>query len=322
MEGRLASRRALTLIEILVVVAIIGILAGLVLPAVQAAREAARRAECANNLKQIGIALNAYESIWQKFPTGEGVGGYSYLVKILPHMGNVNIYNSINFTHYLANGIPSRGFGLSEGRQTTGLMKINSYLCTSGNVMGGSWGSLGAPTSYPGNQGRGWQKYGNKDGAIPLQGEHVGAQDFRDGLSSTVSVAEWALANDPHSRDKIGSVFTTSVPFSGSNQLERFARKCRSLNVKDAAFDNDKGRGWMVGGLGFTQYNHINRISGISCYNDWGAVTGAWTASSRHSGGINALYADGHVQFVRDSLSLTVWWALGSRSGGEIVPDH
>jgi prepilin-type N-terminal cleavage/methylation domain-containing protein/prepilin-type processing-associated H-X9-DG protein len=163
-EGIMRSsrfRRGFTLIELLVVIAIIGVLIALLLPAVQAAREAARRSQCENNLKQIGIACHAYLSSHQVFPSSgsywrcnlaEGAGGgFGPLAYLLPYMENTHVYDRINFN---ANGHPN-GCSGTILNSTAGILPVRSFLCPSESVRhAGSAGELDwADGNYVANNG-------------------------------------------------------------------------------------------------------------------------------------------------------------------------
>src|SRR5258705_10858879 len=134
-------RRAFTLIELLVVIAITGVLIALLLPAVQGAREAARRSQCVNNLKQIGLALHNYHDVNGTFPMGSGSGMYNppgtvYSAKhcwsihaaILPQFGQMPIYNAINFNFGNGSGTGSLAYSVNSTVLTT---QINTFLCPS-----------------------------------------------------------------------------------------------------------------------------------------------------------------------------------------------
>jgi len=220
--------RGFTLVELLVVIAIIGILLALLLPAVQMAREAARRAQCLNNLKQIGIALHAYHDTHDVFPisttgaaprgTGCGNGFYSWLAMILPFVEQGNLYRSIDFNVGM---MDTCAFNSSDDYQVLTLSAthpnaraaatiVQTYVCPSdsfdeNSVMGSA---RPAPGSYAGNVGwvsgtkgldgttpavntsNGFFGLANPAGREPWQVPRVAMRDFTDGLSYTGAVAE------------------------------------------------------------------------------------------------------------------------------------
>jgi len=209
MQARtLPPRRGFTLIELLVVIAIIAVLIALLLPAVQAAREAARRSQCVNNMKQIGLGLHNYHSVQNSFPLGgnpapsaPGAGccqywaGWSAQTMLLPYMEQTQIYNAINFMYL------GRGNGTAEACNSTGMTtRIRSFLCPSSTepsqtwynapFAGNSyWASAGSSLMWLGNQSI------NPNGVFAVGGAVTGLRDIRDGSSNTIAFGEWRMGD-------------------------------------------------------------------------------------------------------------------------------
>lgn len=319
------SRGAFTLIEALVVISIISVLVGLLLPAVQAAREAARRARCTSNLKQIGLALHAYEAAWGAFPPrlisynlprfGPAHGVYhSAQVLLLPYLDHVLTYAAINFA------VPSgRIADLDAWNATAARQVVGVFLCPSGpNTRQGPL----APNSYRTNNGL-------CDGCVPGQrgsGAFVefGATrlaEFRDGTSNTIAFSEKPIgvAGGPYVpfRDWLEVLinpFNRTVDF----WAELCAHQSRAVRPRF-----DAGRTWALSGAIYTQFfTALPPNSPIpDCGSGHGHGIGAFTARSYHPGGVNVLMADGSTRWVAESIQLETWRALGARKLGEIVTD-
>ncbi|WP_449314216.1 DUF1559 family PulG-like putative transporter [Rubripirellula tenax] len=244
--------RAFTLIELLVVIAVIGILVGLLLPAVQAAREAARRMQCSNNVKQIALALHTYHDTHQSMPTsmtgsdqhagGAGSGFHSWLARILPNIEQAALHEQIHFdqpladrTDYAADG-DYIDYTLSPGHpdeKAAGSM-VPTYLCPSdpGSIVQFSLGIPTAPGSYAGNIG--WPRLSTgpgvttplakQNGVIGLynpvsvdqwQQPRIRFADIRDGLSNTIAIGERVIAQVFESTDMFGgSAISHATPLS------------------------------------------------------------------------------------------------------------
>jgi prepilin-type N-terminal cleavage/methylation domain-containing protein/prepilin-type processing-associated H-X9-DG protein len=306
-------QRGFTLIEILVVVAIIAILVGITIPAVLMARETARRLQCANNLRQIGIALNNYVSATKVFPQAYSGKGYSPQVAILPFLEHERIFNSVNFA---VSVIDSQ---LREN-QTVASVSLSVYLCPSD---GG--GARPGSTNYAGNRGVGYDERGHFDDGLfthPLRGGSIGPEDLRDGASNIIAMAEWLLGPTVFDRrDSRRSVFqTANPPLIQPIDLDRFAALCRGIDIQHASLNGiGKGASWMHGDFRSTLYDHILTPNDHSCVNAGFVQQGAWTVGSEHSHGANVVFADGHIGFVKDAVSQSVWRALGTRDGKEVV---
>jgi len=284
-----------TAIELLVVVAVIGALVALLLPAVQAAREAARRAQCAGNLHQLGVAINNHIIRAEAVPSQ-----FWWLLKDLEQTSLAD-----DFPHDTSTSTPAG----QTARSTT----ISVFLCPSDRALPGLEGG----TNYAGNGGVGFTESGReRNGAFG-----AAIRDFADGLSNTAAVSEWVRGNgDPQVRDPKRSVFATPSRLTDPTDLGRFGSECHGLDPRLARLESlGKGLDWTREGFGYSLYNHILGINDHTCTNAGLVEQGAWTAGSAHPSGANTLFVDGHVAFVKDSISLQTWRALGTRNGGEIA---
>lgn len=305
-----SHRAGFTLIELLVVISVLGLLVALILPAVQSSREAARRAHCSNNLRQFGLALHAYASSMGTFPQGNNGAAYSLHVMILPRLEMGALYDAINFGVGPFEGPPGSPNDTAMGRS------VHLFLCPSDRTISGPVGW----TSYAGNNGINFP--GHVRGGLFHGPSPVSLQSISDGLSSTSALSEWVLSPSEYlGVDPKGTIFSTVGSYGNAGEFDSFIDECRSLDPAVAGVnDNDKGRNWLHGEFGHTLYNHANSINNRSCLSQGAVQIGAYTAGSRHPGGAHSLMADGHVRFLRETLSLQVWRAFGSRNGGESIP--
>ncbi len=311
-------RKGFTLIELLVVITIIGVLVALLVPAVQTARESMRRVSCANNLKQLGLALNNYADHHQYFPRGI-YRGYSLHVHVLPHLEQTAVYNAINFAN-----VPSIFIGQQTPNFTASRITIDAFLCPSDN-----WQSsepyIGTQrrTNYAGNGGYGLQQYGMNGpldaGFVGKPSRPGGFADLTDGASNTAAMSEWVLWSGLNGdKDSLSATFGTD-DLPQPDQFDAFVTQCVSLNPLTAPEKPAKFCFWIAGGYGQTMMNHAIQPNGHSCVNGSNVDYGAFTASSHHPTGANVLFIDGHVQFTQSTISLATWRAISTRSGGEVI---
>lgn len=308
------SRRGFTLIEVLVAITIIGLLIALLLPAIQASREAARRMSCVNNLKQYGIALNQYATDYGTFPPGDsGSTHYSFHAILLPYLEQTVVHNQINFNNV---SILEAFFN-----KTVSGAYISTLMCPSDpyvTVFAPGLPNFPNKTNYAGNIG---------DDRILIRSngmigyKPIGIQSAIDGLSSTVAMSEM-LVSVKNQEDRLRTVYYPSSETWGPvNSLELFTSRCRDLILFTPNQGSSKGEIWLFGQHFHTLYNHMMPPNQPSCTFVPGrlSVGSSATATSLHPGGVNALFADGHVQFVKQSVAANLWRAIGTRNGGEVV---
>jgi prepilin-type N-terminal cleavage/methylation domain-containing protein/prepilin-type processing-associated H-X9-DG protein len=351
--------RGFTLIELLVVIAIIAVLIALLLPAVQAAREAARRTQCVNNLKQIGLALHNYHDVNLTFPMGAGSGWYtssapyynskhnwSIHAAILPQMGQIPLYNAINFNWGTADAptqLPTYPIN-STAIQT----QVNGFLCPSDpnarvNLVSGTldanncyFGSIGATTDTLGGFAAGAPSLAT----VPYSGlfafqQSKGISQIIDGTSNTVAFAESTVGTTTEGpRQRLIGMVGVAMPAGAlqQNALNNSTGVMAGLQACNAAWtggkatiDKQRGDAWATGGLAMTLFN---TVATPNAYNDtWaycgnpgsGTMATFSNADSYHPGGVNVLMADGSVRFVKDTANQQVWWGLGTIAGGEVI---
>lgn len=310
-------RFGFTLIELLVSISVIALLIALLLPAVQAAREAARRMRCANNLKQLGLALSEYTSAKSCFPMGMNGGLFSPQSMLLPSLGERNLYNSINCS-VGASAVLSFSTVNSKAERTS----LSFFLCPSDD--GRAAGGFGL-TNYVGNGGYGVQEHGFNglfcDMSI-MDAPALGYQDVSDGTSQTLAFTEWGIGSyDSSSRDPIEVVYAASDSRLIA-QFETFARTCQALAPDSPIAPGAKKGRWIRGGYGNSLMNCLLVPNGHSCLNGNLLNFSAFSAGSRHSGGVNAVFVDGHVSFITNTIALPTWRALSTRAGGEVGPTY
>ena len=339
---RHSIRRGFTLIELLVVIAIIAVLIALLLPAVQAAREAARRMQCVNNLKQIGLSLHNYHSSINCLPWDHGPGGWnewSGLTMLLPYMEQSTIYNTINFT----SGYASPGNG---GTNTTATWaKINTFLCPSdldrctspeghNNYMMNVGSDAFSPDIASNAAGIGTSYYATSPQVVSFA-------SIIDGTSNTAAFSEMVkgVGGDTLTSTGANGSFDPLKPSASMKPIGTFVGNpagdytaCMTAGAPtSASFSNDfaMGQYWHTTQRDNGHYHHTMPPNSWSCQSNTlptGAPSGdnvlnfgAFTASSRHSGGVNTLMCDGSVKFIKSTVAPQTWWALGTRAGNEVL---
>jgi len=319
--SRASNRRAFTLIELLVVIAIIAVLIALLLPAVQAAREAARRMQCVNNLKQLGLSLHNYHSTINSLPWDHGDGGWnewSSLTMLLPYMEQTPLYNAINFTYNNNSANPCGNCVNSTVART----KLSAFLCPSDldrvtNIEGhnnyvmnvGSDGKL--PNTISNNAGIG----------VASNTAAVSFASIIDGTSNTAAYSEIAKGVGTSSGSPDSTKPSTSIRTMGTWTGTSQGDYNGCLAASGTTFTNDWafGQYWHTSQRDNGHYHHVMPPNSWSCQNGSDSNQGAFTASSRHAGTVNVLLADGSVKGIKSTVAPSVWWAIGTRAGNEVI---
>jgi hypothetical protein len=353
----------------LVVIAIIGILVALLLPAVQAAREAARRMQCSNNLKQIVLAMHNYHDVYKVFPMDGGWRdgsapnpyadersfSWSHRWRLLPFLerkpefdlshqfvnaGGVN--QGTEYRPYAADG----WHGNENILPTGGRLPVFNCPSNSMEQFGGlahftyaiNWGTSHVPPHrstqaqkivhiWAGNaKTNGMASYHRSylppTTAIEIRDPGVTMGSIKDGTSNSAAYSEFTVQNpasrnttNPSRRELREQVYT----WVGGNTTEQVRQQCLAQTVLSDRYHRGLSWAWSFMGTGNT-YSHNMMPNEKSCHNyggdDWhGATTMA--ANSEHPGTVNLGLADGSIRGVSETISQDVWWAIGTRNGGE-----
>lgn len=326
-------KRGFTLIELLVVIAIIAILIALLLPAVQQAREAARRTQCRNNLKQIGIAMHNYHDTHGAFPhTTHGVrnpsnggawgrewGGHSVHTMFLPYIDQAPLYNQIDFTVFWHDN-PNRNLHRT---------RIPAFMCPSDTFpasQNDGFNNYGASTG----PNLGWEANLNRTVGFFHRRSSRRMRDITDGTSNTIAFAEMTTGDGDNGTFVLErGDFVRAQSVAGLDpvkptraQLETYGASC---NGGTGNHRSDRGLSWgnpMMSGTGVNTivppnwpFPNCHECGGCGS----GDARGVWASRSRHIGGAQHLFGDGSVRFVSENIDFDTYQSLGSAAGGETV---
>ncbi len=300
------KQSAFTLVELLVVIAIIGVLVALLLPAVQAAREAGRRAQCTNNLKQLGLAMQNYHSTFNRFPVARNAWPlvHSSLSRLLPYCEQQSVQDLVNFTVPLSDA----------ANVAASQIPISFLVCPSDGASGRVSGMPDAGSNYVANNGSGTVGYGliaSGDGIFTQT--YNGFQSVTDGSSNTIAFSESILGSGNPSTPPNPRLDVLEVP--GGNDTTP-----ADCDGAAGTFSNKRGGKWIDGHYGNTLYNHFYTPNPKT----WDCGNGSHnkglsTARSYHPSGVNVNYCDGSVDFISNTVDLAIWRALSTRATGEVV---
>lgn len=342
------ARQAFTLIELLVVIAIIAILIALLLPAVQQARESARRTQCRNNLKQFGLAMHNYENTYRCFQranyssvttSSTGWQGFSGHTMLLPYIDQAPLFNQIDFTQTFWGG----------ANATLKATVIPAFLCPSDKGwQGATYGN------DPGSTGGGGNNYSVSGGPSLLMlgvtgggvggtpGTPIGINDqigvcnlFRnikishitDGTSNAIAASEIITGDGNGTNFTLGDVirgatFPGTFPntFASQTDLTTFSSSCDPVTHYGIT-----GKNWINGMPGQTFFNTLNtpNSKNVDCMEcggcAWYDARSVINARSKHTGGVHCLLADGAVRFVGDNINILTWQRLGAIDDGNPI---
>jgi len=338
---QISNPSGFTLIELLVVISIIAVLIALLLPAVQSAREAGRRASCLNNLKQLGLAIVQYETQQRVFPLGgivqgpsdagsgcnpgtvHGPRGFGMFSLILPYLEQRNVYSSINFQLCAAGKFGPVDGGLSN--YTALATTISGFVCpsdepnavattdyasskTSYMASGGTWNTMfyrPGPDCWQQEQG---------NGAFDMYTSYRVPQ-YSDGLSQTILVGETArFISDPDPALNQWSRFDLIASSLGGGTLRPQGLLYEVPRLNAAIMPGDSSKFPPKTAYPVTT-DYKAWLLNAAAYKEFGQ----WGFRSRHPGGVHFLFGDGSVKFLKESINPTVLQSLGTRNGKEVV---
>lgn len=310
--------------ELLVVLAIISLLFSLMLPAVHKAREAARRKQCSNNLRQIGLALHGYHEQHQVLPAAvygldrpSGPKHFSIHSQLLPFLELSALYNRVNFQ--------VRAFDRwnldVQINSTVMAAQIAVFICPSDPVPNvGEWGNC----NYRANLGTNVTAYPRMNNGAFMPVDSLGYQAFLDGMANTAAFSEKPRGDGTSSQFSASSewfdprVVRTLGPLTWP--AEKLIPICGGSLPSRFQHDSLVGCTWFISSTRFTLYTHDlapNHSVPDCAYSGISPPLGIFTARSFHPGGVNVLFMDGGVRFLTNDIGRTAWLGMGTRAASD-----
>ena len=303
-------QNAFTLVELLVVIAIIGILIALLLPAVQAAREAARRMQCSNNLKQIGLAALNYESAFKTFPidmphfneAGAQLSGASWLARILPFLEQAPLWDALNL-----DGPAQEGKGIFNAvNHATLRQQIGVYTCPSDAIARTE--KTNVWRAVPANLPLAVTSYGGVMGPHDLGNSSI--------FGGEPDCHNYTLTGKPECMVMFW-IHSFLSPVTMSSIRDGTSRTIMACDVRP---DLDDFKVWPIGNGAIAFANSPINYKASGSINPWNWLLQSGFRSA-HPGGAGFVYADGHVSFLSESIDPVVYRGLSTRAGGETVQE-
>jgi len=328
----MGRRPAYTLIEVFVAVGVIGLLAAILVPAVLAARESARRIQCDSNLRQISLAMHAYLAREGTFPSAMShMGGgrafvFSPFSRILSELGSAPLANALNFQ------IPQSPFSPpSAENATAAAVSLDVYLCPSD---GGPQRVGAGALNYRVNVGVGVNPIhpvARPDARGLFEMERwVRPAEVRDGLATTAMLSERLRGDgDPVRWDPSRDPWYAGFAYRPADPPDVAVGHCAAIPADVPPHCSTGGTSWYLNGFDYAWYNHASPPNARvpDCTNQdpvdgprGSPATGVYAARSRHAGGVSVVTADGAVHRVAAGVALPVWRALATRAGAELMP--
>uniref|UniRef100_A0A7C4LLC6 DUF1559 domain-containing protein n=1 Tax=Schlesneria paludicola TaxID=360056 RepID=A0A7C4LLC6_9PLAN len=334
------DRCGLTIVEVLVAAGVLALLAGIVLPALHAARESSRRLQCVDHLRQLSLAVQSHAATHgtQLPPTTKNavdartqqlMPSGSPHRHLLPYLDQAELFSRLDFNDLAINRPGGPPEFNSAANNHTRSLRLAVFLCPSDVQRPGA-------TNYRANLGYGPGVFGPEPPAIRgyagnvagafVHGEITRFGDFRDGTSQTILFSEKILG------DGIPDRFTPWADYfyfgpRDISTADDAVSACGSLSHPNPPHASHGGWTWLFGGWNSTWYNHVlppnSPIPDCSEGGERmaGGGDGAYTARSFHPGGVNAALADGSARFISSTIDLSVWRALSTRAGDDAIGD-